>query len=115
VDFREEIVQAHHFVFDDDIRNKVVFAIFENDTLIGVTFLTRFEDNLFFNAIISENKSNLMRFLLWKSVACYCNSLEEHRWPLYLALQGSENEGQNNWKRFFYPIRAIPRTHVTNG
>ncbi len=114
VDFKKEVMLAHQFVFDDDIKNKEVFAVLEGNALVGITCLTRFEENLFFNAVISENKSNLMRFLLWKSVACYCASLEEHQWPLYLALQGSENEGQNNWKRFFHPIRAIHRTHVSN-
>ncbi len=114
VDFKKEVILAHEFVFDENIRNKIVFAILEDGKLVAISFLTHVEDNLFFNAIINENKSNLMRFLLWKSVIHYCENLEEARRPLYLALQGSENEGQNKWKNFFYPIRTIHRTHITN-
>ena len=114
VDFKHEVFLAHRFVFDDSIKNKVVFAILEENHLIGMSFLTHFQENLFFNAIINQNKPNLMRFLLWKSVAHYCATLEEDKKPLYLALQGSENEGQNRWKSFFHPIRSIYRTHVTN-
>jgi hypothetical protein len=55
-----------------------------------------------------------MRFLLWKSVATYYENLPEEKRPRYLALQGSENEGQNKWKVFFNPIRTIDRTHITN-
>lgn len=114
VDFKKQVILAHQFVFDDSIRNKMVFAILENDRLIAVSFLTQVEENLFFNAIINENQSNLMRFLLWKSVVHYCEGLDENKRPLYLALQGSENEGQSKWKTFFHPIRAIYRTHITN-
>ncbi len=114
VDFKKEIILAHQFVFDDSIRNKIVFAILEDNRLVAISFLTQVEENLFFNAIINENESNLMRFLLWKSVVHYCGNLEENKRPLYLALQGSENEGQNRWKTFFHPVRAIYRTHITN-
>lgn len=115
VDYKNEVILAHKFVFDDSIENKVIFAVFSQDRLVCISFLTHFEENLFFNAIINENKSNLMRFLLWKSVVHYCQGLEISKRPLYLALQGSENEGQNKWKEFFHPIRTISRTHVTNG
>lgn len=114
VDFKKEIILSHQFIFDDSIRNKIVFAILEEEKLIALSFLTQVEENLFFNAIINENRSNLMRFLLWKSVVHYCEGLDEEKRPLYLALQGSENAGQNNWKTFFHPIRAIHRTHITN-
>jgi len=114
VDFKKEVVFAHQFVFDENIKNKSVFAVLEDDKLIAVSYLTHVGDNLFFNAIINEKKPNLMRFLLWKSVMHYCDSLKEEQRPLYLALQGSENDGQNKWKFFFNPIRTIQRTHVTN-
>ncbi len=114
VDFKEEVFLAHQFVFDDNIRNKTIFVVLEGTVLVGVTCLTQFKENLFVNAVFSESKSNLMRFFLWKSVVCYCESLEACQQPIYLALQGSENEGQNNWKRFFCPIRVIHRTHMTN-
>jgi len=114
VDFKIEVMRAHQFVFDENISNKNVMAILEDNRLIGLSFITHVGDNLFFNAIINENKSNLMRFLLWKSVAHYCEGLEEEKRPLYLALQGSENDGQTKWKVFFNPIRTIERTHLTN-
>ena len=114
VDFKNEVMRAHQFVFDDNIKNKTILAILEDNRLIGLAFLTQVGDNLFFNAIINENKSNLMRFLLWKSVVHYCECLEEEKRPLYLALQGSENEGQTKWKVFFSPLRTIHRTHLTN-
>jgi hypothetical protein len=115
VDFQKNVILAHEFIFDDRIKKKAIFAVLENNNLIAVTFMTHVEDNLFFNAIISENKSNLMRFLLWASVVHYYNDLEEdNKKPQYLALQGSENEGQNRWKNFFRPERAIYRTHMAN-
>lgn len=114
VDYKNEIMLAHKFVFDDSIKNKIILAVLEHDKLVCLSFLTQVEENLFFNAIINENKSNVMRFLLWKSVVHYCQGLEDRKRPLYLALQGSENEGQNKWKKFFHPIRVIDRTHVTN-
>ncbi len=114
VDYKNEVILAHNFVFDSSIKNKTVYAVMEHNRLLCISFLTRVEENLFFNAIINENKSNLMRFLLWKSVAHYCQELESDKRPLYLALQGSENEGQYKWKKFFHPIRHINRTHVTN-
>lgn len=114
VDFKNEIILAHQFVFDDSIKNKLVFAIFEDNRFIAISFLTHVEENLFFNAIINENKSNLMRFLLWKTVVHYYESIEEDKRPLYLALQGSENKGQHKWKIFFHPVRTIYRTHITN-
>ncbi len=114
VDSKKEVISSHLFIFDNTIKNKIVFAIFENKTIIGISFLTQVEENLFFNAIVNENKSNLMRFLLWKSVVHYCEGLEENKKPRYLALQGSENEGQNQWKYLFNPVRLIQRTHLTN-
>jgi len=114
VDFKKEVILAHNFVFDENIKNKAVFSVLEDRKLIAISYLTHVGDNLFFNAIINENKPNLMRFLLWKVVAQYCSGLEEKKRPLYLALQGSENNGQNQWKFFFNPERTIQRTHVTN-
>ena len=114
VDFKDEVMNAHDFVFDENIRNKIVLAILDDDKLIGLSYLTHFGETLFFNAIINENKSNLMRFLLWKSVVFYCDNLEETQKPCYLALQGSENEGQCKWKVYFNPVRTIQRTHLTN-
>lgn len=114
VDFKNEVIHAHNFVFDDAIRNKTRLAILEGDKLVGLSFITQVNENLFFNAIINENSANLMRYLLWKTIAHYCENLEANKRPLYLALQGSENEGQNRWKAFFGPIRTIQRTHLTN-
>lgn len=114
VDFKNEVIKAHEFVFDDSINNKIMIVALEGNRLVCLSFLTRVGENLFFNAIINQNQSNLMRFFLWKSVAYYCDGLELSARPKYLALQGSENEGQHKWKEYFNPIRIIPRTHVTN-
>lgn len=114
VDFKKEVILAHEFVFDESIKNKTIFAILEKEKLIGISYMTHVENTLFFNAIINENKPNLMRFLLWKSVTCYFHDLTKKNELRYLALQGSENEGQNKWKSFFHPVSTIHRTHITN-
>lgn len=114
VDFKTEVERAHEFIFNKNISNKTVFSVFEEKKLIAVCYLTQVDENLFFNAIINENKSNLMRFLLWKSVTHYCENLDSEKKPRFLALQGSENEGQYRWKLFFHPFRLIYRTHMTN-
>ncbi|MBB5406076.1 hypothetical protein QF000_000637 [Paraburkholderia atlantica] len=112
-DAKEEIIQAHDFIFSKKIKNKIVLTHIEDGIVLAISFLTQVGDVLFFNAIVNKNQSNLMRFLLWQAVeVSYTNHCLTK--PIYLALQGSENRGQLGWKTHFYPAFQICKTHLTN-
>lgn len=112
VDSRQNVIDAHMFVFDDRLLHKVRLVHMENGCILGFNYITVVDDTIFGNALIHKNSSDLMRFLVWQGFNYLSNHLEPHKRYL-VTLQGSENKGQYHWKKGFSPLRENVKTHIT--
>ena len=112
VDSSENVYAAHQFIFNEEIKNKTRIVHVEAEKIKGFSYLTLVDNVLFFNAIINENESNIMRFILWQALNFIKENFKNNCCPQYLCLQGSEISGQDFWKRSFACIRSIHKTHV---
>lgn len=109
-DFAIEIENGHRFFFDESIKNKIRLQHIENDELVGFSFLTPVNGIIFYNALICRTESNLMKYLLFQSLTLI---IQNYPKTTLFGIQGSESEGQDNFKRKFKPSEIIEKTHLT--
>lgn len=112
VDSKQNVIDAHNFVFNDELLYKKRLIHVENNTILGFNYITVINDIIFGNALIHKNLPDLMRFLVWQGFNYVYKQLEPHK-KYYVSLQGSENIGQYHWKKGFAPIKEILKTHIT--
>lgn len=112
VDSRQNVIDAHVFVFDDNLAHKIRLVHVENDCFLGFNYLTVVNNVIFGNALIHINADNLMRFLAWQGFNYLYNKLDRDK-KYYVTMQGSENYGQYCWKKGFGPSMEILKTHLT--
>lgn len=66
VDSKQNIIDAHMFVFCDDLLYKIRLIYIENWDIIGFNYVTVIDNTIFGNALIHKNLSDLLRFLVWQ-------------------------------------------------
>ena len=111
VDSMKNVIDAHIFVFNDDMQHMLRLVHIENDCIIGFNYFTVLNNEIFGNAMIHKNEANLMRFLGWQGFNYAYNHLDKNK-TYYVTLQGSENSGQNNFKKGFATFLEISKTHI---
>jgi hypothetical protein len=112
VDSKQNIIDAHMFVFNDELLHKVRLLHTENDVILGFNYITVVNNIIFGNALIHKNLPDLMRFLVWQGFNYLYNQVDQNK-QYYVTLQGSENNGQYNWKKGFSPLKEVLKTHIT--
>lgn len=113
VDSKQNVIDAHLFVFEDDVLYKERLVSLEHGHIVGFNYITVFDDALFGNALIHKNQSGLMRFLIWQGFNYLYNQLDKNK-KYTVTFQGSEKPGQYHWKRGFAPLREIHKIHITD-
>lgn len=109
-DFAFEINQAHQFMFENGVDHKFRLVHRLGGSLIAMTYWSLSDHTIYWNGCVNKNVPNLMRFLVWQGVSCISDrGLSRASW---VALQGSESEGQDRWKRSFGPVKRIDKTHM---
>lgn len=107
----QNVIDAHQFVFDDDLQHKRRLVHIENNVVIGFNYLTVIQNVIFGNAIIHQNETDLMRYLVWQGFNHLYQSLDRTV-DYFVTMQGCEHEGQYHWKQGFSPVREVTKTHV---
>lgn len=111
IDSRENVIDAHKFVFIDTLLHTVRLVHLENDTIVGFNYLTVINNTIFGNALIHKNESHLMSYCMWQGFYhLYCTFDKSTLY--FVTLQGSETAGQYYWKQGFAPIKEISKIHV---
>jgi hypothetical protein len=111
VESMQNVIDAHLFVFDENLQHQIRLVHIENEEVIGFNYLTCVNNTIFGNAIIHRNETDLMRFLVWQGFNHLYHSLDNSR-QYFVTMQGSEHAGQYHWKRGFAPAREIEKTHL---
>jgi hypothetical protein len=111
VDSRENVIDAHRFVFLDHLLHAVRLVHVEDGTIVGFNYLTVVNNTIYGNALIHNNESNLMRFCMWQGFNYLYNTLDQSQ-RYIVTIQGSETAGQYYWKKGFAPIKEISKTHL---
>jgi len=109
VDQKEEIIGAHLFFFDDFIIEKIRLQHLKNGKLIGVSYLTVVNKVIFYNALFCSKEKDLMKYLLYCGMRYATTTFSKVK---FFSLQGSENKGQDFFKKRYNPSLSIEKTHV---
>lgn len=109
VDKKEEVIRAHLFFFDRFILKKIRVQHIKNCELIGVSYLTKVNDVVFYNALFCNKEEDLMKYLLYQGMNYVVHKFPEVK---FFSIQGSENNGQDFFKRRYYPSFSIDKTHL---
>ncbi|MBS3080312.1 hypothetical protein J4221_02485 [Candidatus Pacearchaeota archaeon] len=109
VDKKEEVIGAHLFFFDNNVKNKIRLQHIRNKKLIGVSYLTLINDVAFGNALFCKKEKDIMKYLAYEGMMYVINNYQKIK---FFSIQGSENKGQNFFKKRFNPIISIEKTHL---
>lgn len=104
-----EIERGHQFFFDFSIKKAVRLQHIQNGHLLGFSFLTPVGETIFYNLVICQNESNLMKYLMCQS---FNFILQLYPQVETFGIQGSENAGQDYFKKRFKPSEIIEKTHL---
>jgi hypothetical protein len=111
VDKKEEVIGAHLFFFDENINERIRIQHLKGNELIGVSYLTKVNQVVFYNALFCDKKEDLMKYLLYCGMKYAADNFPQVK---YFSIQGSENQGQDFFKKRYYPSMSIEKTHIIN-
>lgn len=109
VEKKEEFIGAHLFFFNDEIKEKIRLQHIKDNKLIGISYLTKVNDVVFYNALLCKKKSDIMKYLVYAGMQYIVNKFPKVK---YFSVQGSENKGQDFFKLRYHPSFSIEKTHI---